>query len=152
CWVQPRSCAGKDNGFRAPSVSAGVASSRANAWGSEKPGQRKNGLAPAHVECLALVEGINQNGYFTAFAVVGMRECRPHYRRKGRRRRAEQESGSGGRMDTGRTLRVGIIGLGVRWRKRYRPALTALRDRFTVTVVCDQVHQRTAAEAKRLGC
>src|SRR5438309_1386478 len=49
-------------------------------------------------------------------------------------------------------LRVGVIGLGRRWRKRYRPALRALRNRFTVLAVYDQVWARAAAEAKRLRC
>jgi hypothetical protein len=49
-------------------------------------------------------------------------------------------------------LRVGIIGLGRRWRKRYRPALRALADRFTVIAVCDQMRRRAHQVAKRLGC
>jgi predicted dehydrogenase len=49
-------------------------------------------------------------------------------------------------------LRVGVIGLGQRWQQRYRPALRALRDRFAVQTVCDQVPQRALAEARRQGC
>jgi predicted dehydrogenase len=49
-------------------------------------------------------------------------------------------------------VRVGILGLGRRWQKRYKPALRALRHRFSIRVLCDQVHQRATVEAKRLGC
>jgi predicted dehydrogenase len=49
-------------------------------------------------------------------------------------------------------LQVGIIGLGRRWQQRYRPALLALRDRFRIAAVCDQVQERAALEARRLGC
>jgi hypothetical protein len=49
-------------------------------------------------------------------------------------------------------LRVGVIGLGPRWRRQYRPALRGLRDAFQVSAVCDQVHDRAARAAKRLGC
>jgi predicted dehydrogenase len=49
-------------------------------------------------------------------------------------------------------LRVGIIGLGRRWQKRYRPALRALRAFFRVSGVCDQVQERAAREAKRIAC
>jgi predicted dehydrogenase len=47
---------------------------------------------------------------------------------------------------------VGVIGLGRRWRRCYRPALRRLRDRFAVQAVCDQVPQRALAEARRRGC
>jgi predicted dehydrogenase len=47
---------------------------------------------------------------------------------------------------------IGIIGLGRRWRQRYRPALAALRDRFRVRAVCDHLHERAVCEAKQLGC
>ena len=47
-------------------------------------------------------------------------------------------------------LRVGIVGLGPRWHKRYRPALAALRGCFQVSGVCDQVHERAKREARRL--
>jgi predicted dehydrogenase len=49
-------------------------------------------------------------------------------------------------------VRVGIIGLGRHWRRRYLPALLALRDRFQVRSVCDQMPQRSAEKARRLGC
>jgi predicted dehydrogenase len=49
-------------------------------------------------------------------------------------------------------VRVGVIGLGRRWRQRYRPALRSLRDRFLVQAVCDQVPRRALAEARRQGC
>jgi predicted dehydrogenase len=51
----------------------------------------------------------------------------------------------------GQRLRVGIIGLGRRWR-RYAPALKALADLFEIAAVCDPIPQRAAAEAGRLGC
>ncbi|HXG08591.1 MAG TPA: Gfo/Idh/MocA family oxidoreductase [Gemmataceae bacterium] len=49
-------------------------------------------------------------------------------------------------------LRVGVIGLGRRWQKRYRPALLKLSDRFEVRALCDGVYQRAINEAHRLGC
>jgi predicted dehydrogenase len=49
-------------------------------------------------------------------------------------------------------LRVGVIGLGPAWRQRYRPALQALRHRFAVRVVCDEIQQRALHEARRLRC
>jgi predicted dehydrogenase len=49
-------------------------------------------------------------------------------------------------------VRVGVIGLGRRWRQRYRPALRRLRDRFVVQAVCDQVPRLALAEARRRGC
>jgi predicted dehydrogenase len=49
-------------------------------------------------------------------------------------------------------LRVGVIGLGPRWRRQYRPALGSLREQFEISAVCDQVHERAARAAKRLGC
>jgi predicted dehydrogenase len=48
-------------------------------------------------------------------------------------------------------LRVGVIGLGRRWRC-YRRALEALRKRVTVRAICDPVARRAEAEARRLGC
>jgi predicted dehydrogenase len=54
-------------------------------------------------------------------------------------------------MDDG-PLQVGVIGLGQQWRRRYKPALRALRDRFTVRLLCDQVHGLAAREARGLGC
>ena len=49
-------------------------------------------------------------------------------------------------------LRVGIIGLGRRWQKRYRPALLGLPERFEVRAVCDGITQLAINEAHRLGC
>ncbi len=49
-------------------------------------------------------------------------------------------------------LRVGVIGLGRRWRMSYRPALHALRDRFHIAAVCDPAHDRAARVAQRLSC
>jgi predicted dehydrogenase len=49
-------------------------------------------------------------------------------------------------------MQLGVIGLGQRWRTRYRPALHALRDQFHVSLVCDQVQQRAQHEARSLGC
>ena len=49
-------------------------------------------------------------------------------------------------------LRVGVIGLGPRWQKRYKPALLAMRHRFRVALLCDAVPQRALREAKLLGC
>jgi predicted dehydrogenase len=49
-------------------------------------------------------------------------------------------------------LRVGVIGLGPLWRRRYRPALRALPDRFQVVAVCDPLAGRAGRAAKRLGC
>jgi predicted dehydrogenase len=52
----------------------------------------------------------------------------------------------------GQRLRVGVIGLGRQWRRRYAPALQALTDLFELTAVCDQIPQQAAAEAARLRC
>jgi predicted dehydrogenase len=49
-------------------------------------------------------------------------------------------------------MQVGVIGLGRLWRKRYRPALRALEDRFRVRAVADVLHQRAMREASLLGC
>jgi predicted dehydrogenase len=48
-------------------------------------------------------------------------------------------------------LRVGVIGLGRRWR-RYRPILTRLREHVEVRAVCDQIGRRAEVEARRLRC
>jgi predicted dehydrogenase len=48
-------------------------------------------------------------------------------------------------------LRVGIIGLGRRWR-RYRPQLARLRNYLEVRAVCDQVHRRAETVSRQLGC
>jgi predicted dehydrogenase len=52
----------------------------------------------------------------------------------------------------GRLLRVGIVGLGQRWQRRYRQALAALNDRYQIAAVCDQVLECAAQEGRRLGC
>lgn len=49
-------------------------------------------------------------------------------------------------------LKVGVVGLGRRWRAHYRPALHALRDRFRVRAVCDPKFRRAREEARVLGC
>ncbi|HEY7423769.1 MAG TPA: Gfo/Idh/MocA family oxidoreductase [Gemmataceae bacterium] len=48
-------------------------------------------------------------------------------------------------------LRVGVIGLGRRWR-RYRPILMKLRDHVEVRAVHDQIVRRAESEARRLHC
>jgi predicted dehydrogenase len=48
-------------------------------------------------------------------------------------------------------LRVGVIGLGRRWR-RYRAVLGGLRKHLAVRAVYDQVLRRAEEEARRLGC
>jgi predicted dehydrogenase len=52
----------------------------------------------------------------------------------------------------GRRLRVGVIGLGRQWRRRYAPALQALPALFELSAVCDQIAQQATAEAARLRC
>jgi predicted dehydrogenase len=49
-------------------------------------------------------------------------------------------------------LRVGVMGLGRRWHKRYRLALRTMRDRFGVRAVYDAVQKQALREARRLGC
>jgi predicted dehydrogenase len=49
-------------------------------------------------------------------------------------------------------LQLGVIGLGPNWRRRYKPALRALRDRFVVRTVCDQVQRHAEKEARELDC
>lgn len=49
-------------------------------------------------------------------------------------------------------LRIGIIGLGWRWQKRYRPALLELPDLFAIRALCDEVYQRAINEAYSLSC
>src|SRR5437588_792456 len=44
-------------------------------------------------------------------------------------------------------LRVGVVGLGARWRRHYRPALAALADRYAVAAVTDPSPRRAAAAA-----
>ncbi len=48
-------------------------------------------------------------------------------------------------------LRVGVMGLGRRWR-RYRPILARLREHVEVRAVCDQIARRAEAEARQLRC
>src|SRR5262249_14643282 len=52
----------------------------------------------------------------------------------------------------GERVRVGVIGLGRRWRRRYRAALRGMADRFQVAAVCDVAAHRAVAEAWRLAC
>jgi predicted dehydrogenase len=47
-------------------------------------------------------------------------------------------------------LRIGVVGLGDHWEKRYRPALRALDDRFEVRAVCDPVMLRAERAADEL--
>lgn len=49
-------------------------------------------------------------------------------------------------------LRVGVVGLGRRWRKRYKPALLALPKRFRIQAVSDSVQYQADQEAKQLDC
>lgn len=49
-------------------------------------------------------------------------------------------------------LRIGVIGLGRRWRRRYGPALRQLPDCFRVRAVYDQVRHRAEREARALRC
>ncbi len=48
-------------------------------------------------------------------------------------------------------LRVGVIGLGRRWR-RYRPLLARLREHVEVRAVCDQIALRAETEAQQFEC
>jgi predicted dehydrogenase len=48
-------------------------------------------------------------------------------------------------------LQVGVIGLGRRWQKWYKPALASLHGQFQVRFVGDAVHQRAVREAERIG-
>ncbi|MGH7173938.1 MAG: Gfo/Idh/MocA family protein [Gemmataceae bacterium] len=48
-------------------------------------------------------------------------------------------------------LRVGVLGLGRRWR-RYRPLLARLREHVEVRAVCDQIVHRAETEAQRFAC
>ncbi len=45
-------------------------------------------------------------------------------------------------------LRLGIVGLGQGWQKRYRPALRALSDRFEVRAFCEAVAHRARQAAR----
>ena len=51
-----------------------------------------------------------------------------------------------------KVLRLGIIGLGRRWHKRYKPALRVLREGFAVRALCDQIQERATREARRMAC
>ncbi len=48
-------------------------------------------------------------------------------------------------------LRVGVIGLGRRWR-RYRALLARLRDHVEVRAVCDHIARRADSEAQQFDC
>jgi predicted dehydrogenase len=48
-------------------------------------------------------------------------------------------------------LRVGVIGLGRRWR-RYRSLLARLREHIEVRAVCDQMARRAESEARAFSC
>lgn len=48
-------------------------------------------------------------------------------------------------------LRVGIVGLGRRWRQ-YLPALSGLRRHLEISGVCDQVAEIAERTARRIGC
>jgi predicted dehydrogenase len=48
-------------------------------------------------------------------------------------------------------LRVGVLGLGRRWR-RYRPIVERLRRQLVVTAVCDARPRRAERQAQQLGC
>jgi predicted dehydrogenase len=54
--------------------------------------------------------------------------------------------------NSGQLLRVGVLGLGTAWRKRYRHTLLALKDRFHIHAVCDPIGWQAEQEAQRLGC
>lgn len=45
-------------------------------------------------------------------------------------------------------LRVGVVGTGEMWEKRYRPALRTLADRFELTAVCEPVALRAMQVAR----
>ncbi len=45
-------------------------------------------------------------------------------------------------------LRVGVVGTGEMWEKRYRPALRTLADRFELTAVCEPVALRASQVAR----
>jgi predicted dehydrogenase len=48
-------------------------------------------------------------------------------------------------------LRLGVIGLGRSWRRRYRSALLDLPRQFVVTALCDPIWDRAQQEAKVVG-
>lgn len=45
-------------------------------------------------------------------------------------------------------IRVGLVGLGAAWNYRHRPALLALRDRFEVRAVCEEIGLRAKQVAQ----
>jgi predicted dehydrogenase len=47
---------------------------------------------------------------------------------------------------------VGVIGLGKRWRRGYRPLIQDARGPFRVVAVADSIEERATLEARRLGC
>jgi predicted dehydrogenase len=49
-------------------------------------------------------------------------------------------------------LRMGIIGLGRCWQRRYQPALRAMRDRYEIRAVFDPVFQYAEHAAQQLEC
>lgn len=48
-------------------------------------------------------------------------------------------------------LRLGVIGVGRRWRRCYRAALLDMPGHFVVTALCDPIWDRAEAEAKAIG-
>ena len=48
-------------------------------------------------------------------------------------------------------LRVGVVGLGPSWEKRYRSALRALSDRFEVRAICEPVALRASQVAREFN-
>jgi predicted dehydrogenase len=51
-----------------------------------------------------------------------------------------------------RCLNLGVLGLGRRWQRRFRPALQALAGRFRIAAVCDPIAERAEREGHRLRC
>jgi predicted dehydrogenase len=49
-------------------------------------------------------------------------------------------------------LRLGVIGLGRRWQRRYKPALRAMPRHFLIRALYDQIHQKAEDEAAAIGC
>lgn len=49
-------------------------------------------------------------------------------------------------------LNIGVVGLGQRWRERYRPSLLALRDYFHIGAVTGQVQDEVRRESQALRC
>jgi predicted dehydrogenase len=57
-----------------------------------------------------------------------------------------------GEPRSSRPLKVGVIGLGRRWRRHYAPALARLPARYHLSAVCDEVEERARLEARRQHC